>query len=324
MNKIISLVITIFIFYFQNQAFALAPACTMVNGEITDQYLCFFEPDMYQFKLYEIGLCETAPTAPTTTSAFNRDTGSCAALYQNNSGADLTLTSHRDISLKPTNELRSAHAKTNTNYSYWYAILGDRTSIRIDEVSFSSAKRAQNGAIGVYDGTGTICWSKDTTHWKYSDSSSNYSLMTSSACGNNAPTAGGGVVTSVWNSLSNGNRFVTNLPYSSAWSGTGELFLLNSSNKKANVAPTGPGSSGDVAKVLAVETLDSPIILHEDSSHKVGRGVRLKLRVGKSYSAQIQGTGPDGVNGEDPHDLSQGYSIRNFASVFPDFQLKAN
>lgn len=65
-----------------------AAELTCTNGDVTalgtGDY-CFIEPSYYGVTVYEMGLCTSAPTAPTTTSVL--DTSNCVTVFQSTTGA---------------------------------------------------------------------------------------------------------------------------------------------------------------------------------------------------------------------------------------------
>ena len=78
-------------------------ACTITSGVVdaTDVSSgCETTPAAYEITVYNIYLCTSAPTAPTTTSAM--DLSNCSTVFENSSGATATLTQGGTVSLSGT------------------------------------------------------------------------------------------------------------------------------------------------------------------------------------------------------------------------------
>ena len=65
-----------------------AAELTCTNGDVSvlgDGDYCMTEPDYYAVTIYEMGVCTSNPTGPTTTSTF--DTSTCEVVFQSTAGS---------------------------------------------------------------------------------------------------------------------------------------------------------------------------------------------------------------------------------------------
>ena len=80
------------------------PACAATNGVITETVtagagnwgslssnsICTAQPELFQVKIYKIGVCTATPTAPTSTTAFSA--AKCTTVFENTAGAIVDVT----------------------------------------------------------------------------------------------------------------------------------------------------------------------------------------------------------------------------------------
>jgi len=94
------LVLLVVLFGFSNVVYSAA--CNVSSGITTapNGSSCEAEPDFFQVKMYKMMLCTSAPTAPTTSSAFVLS--NCQSVLQNTSGTDVSVTNGSTSALSGT------------------------------------------------------------------------------------------------------------------------------------------------------------------------------------------------------------------------------
>jgi hypothetical protein len=128
---------------------ALAQACGSDPIAFPSASSCSKEPDSYTVTIYELGLCTTTPTVPTSSVAFS--TANCSKVFESTSGTSITITpsSSSDltggvITIPPAG-----------SYSYGYAVISNLFRIK-STVTFDSSQTGGSGS-------GSICWTTDTS-----------------------------------------------------------------------------------------------------------------------------------------------------------------
>ena len=110
---------------------------------------CAFAPDEYTVTIYEMGLCTSAPTVPTTSSAYSLST--CSTVITSASGQTINLAAGSEIAL--TDVTRPA----NGRYTHGYMVLSNEFGITVTK-QFTNTMHRYNTATN-----GNFCWSTNGT-----------------------------------------------------------------------------------------------------------------------------------------------------------------
>jgi len=111
------LILLVAFFGFSNVVFSAA--CETQSGNSTIiagagyANSCSAEPDYYEVKIYEMGLCSSAPTAPTTSSKI--DTTSCQTVMTSTSGSSISVVKGTTTSIPGT-----INRPVNGTYTHGY------------------------------------------------------------------------------------------------------------------------------------------------------------------------------------------------------------
>ena len=102
-RNLILILATIFIFELTFTKKAEAAACTVTSGvydasQVTSEF-CEATPDLYEIVIYQLYLCTSAQTAPTTTSAVDLDSGGCQLTFNNASGSTASVSQGTTVDL---------------------------------------------------------------------------------------------------------------------------------------------------------------------------------------------------------------------------------
>ena len=84
---------------------------------------CAFAPDEYTVTIYEMGLCTSEPTAPTTSSAY--ELGTCSTVINSSSGQTINLAAGAELALTDVTR------PTNGTYTHAYMVLGNEFGIKV-------------------------------------------------------------------------------------------------------------------------------------------------------------------------------------------------
>lgn len=130
--------------------------CQIVDGAVTltkDSMpsRCDFTPDTYSLTLYQVGLCASAPTAPTPTTAARL--GACTMIYNNPAGSAVSLLSSGAPVTLSGGTLTVPPGGT---YGYGYILVDTILSISTS-VTFTEDKTGQ------VDSSGRTCWTVEQT-----------------------------------------------------------------------------------------------------------------------------------------------------------------
>jgi hypothetical protein len=106
---------------------------------------CAFAPDGYQVTIYEMGLCTSEPTAPTTSSAYETDT--CSTVINSPSGQTINLAAGAEMTLTDVTR------PTNGTYTHAYMVLGNSFGITVTK-QFTNTMHRYNTST-----SGNFCWS---------------------------------------------------------------------------------------------------------------------------------------------------------------------
>ena len=110
---------------------------------------CVFAPDGYQVTIYEMGLCTSDPTAPTTSSAYETDT--CSTVINSPSGQTINLAAGSELTLTDVTR------PTNGTYTHAYMVLGNSFGITVTK-QFTNTMHRYDTAT-----SGNFCWTTSGT-----------------------------------------------------------------------------------------------------------------------------------------------------------------
>ena len=105
---------------------------------------CAFAPDEYTVTIYEMGLCTSDPTAPTTSSAYETDT--CSTVINSPSGQTINLAAGSELTLTDVTR------PTNGTYTHAYMVLGNSFGITVTK-QFTNTMHRYDTAT-----SGNFCW----------------------------------------------------------------------------------------------------------------------------------------------------------------------
>lgn len=112
---------------------------------------CNFAPDGYQVTIYEMGLCTSDPTAPTTSSAYETDT--CSTVINSPSGQTINLAAGSELTLTDVTR------PTNGTYTHAYMVLGNSFGITVTK-QFTNTMHRYDTAT-----SGNFCWTTSGTKY---------------------------------------------------------------------------------------------------------------------------------------------------------------
>jgi hypothetical protein len=152
--------------------------CTITGGifdktQPIDNGYCASAPDTYEVIAYEMYLCTSQPTAPTTTSAMGLD--NCFKNWEFSSGATLSVQQNETIDVPGT-----MTRPPNGTYTYGVMLI-DNTFGITQAMQFDEAVTGQDGTSGVF--CASVAGSEQY-------GSSNVRPSASSTCGSSAITPG--------------------------------------------------------------------------------------------------------------------------------------
>jgi len=238
------------------QAPAQALATCTVAGSTTTYptgTACWGEPTNYQVTVYEAGICTSAPTDPTTTTALN--VSACEVVFTNTSGSTITVSSTSGGVLSGT-----FTRPANGTYTHGYVKV-DKDFVVTSNVDFGL------GAVinGTSAGAGRFC---------ATITGSSAGGGATSQCGAAAPAAGN--LTVPLTDFDGGGGFdATASATFTGGSGTVTInaFLVTSSELLA-------AASGTVTRLFGVEQFGSPLTIDNsvtgmDLSFRVSTGMTL-------------------------------------------------
>lgn len=151
-----------------------AAPCTISGGAVNfpTGSSCEYEPNTYSITLYQLGLCTSAPVAPTPTAAANL--ASCTTTYNNPSGLAISVSSTGAPVALTGGTITIPPGGT---YTHGYAIISNTIGIATS-VTFTSSR---NGQVS---GSGAVCWTANLNQTVFSGSNS------TSECGSSAGSVG--------------------------------------------------------------------------------------------------------------------------------------
>jgi hypothetical protein len=128
---------------------AAAQACGADPISFPSASSCSKEPDSYTVTIYELGLCTSTPTVPTSSVAYS--TAGCEKVFESTAGTSVTITPSSSSSL--TGGVITIPAAGS--YAYGYAVISNLFRIK-STVTFDSSQTGGSGS-------GSICWTTDTS-----------------------------------------------------------------------------------------------------------------------------------------------------------------
>ena len=152
--------------------------CTITSGvfdksEPIDNGYCASAPNAYEVVAYEMYLCTSAPTAPTTTSSMGLD--NCFKNWESSGGSTLSVQQNQTIDVPGT-----MTRPPNGTYTHGVMLIDNTFGITM-AMQFDEAVTAQDGTSGIY--CATVAGSGEY-------GSSNTIPTATSTCGASAITAG--------------------------------------------------------------------------------------------------------------------------------------
>lgn len=191
-----------------------ASECTLTAGVVSEAEVngggCETEPDGYEITVYNLYLCTSAPTLPTTSSGPDLDAGGCVLIFENSSGSTVSVTKGGSTELDGT-----FTRPANDTYSHGYAKMNNTFGLTA-QIELDGPKDGFNGGTGVYCSTvsGSGTHQQSSTH------------TNSSICGASPTTAG---------------KFVETLNH---FDGVGEAFAATATANNIN------GTSASITGIL--------------------------------------------------------------------------
>ena len=110
---------------------------------------CSFAPDEYQVTIYELSLCRSTPTAPTTSSAY--DISSCSVVIKSPSGQTVNIAAGTEVALTDFT------APPIGTYTHGHMVIGLSIGIKVTKQFTNTMFRNDTTATGNY------CWSLAAT-----------------------------------------------------------------------------------------------------------------------------------------------------------------
>jgi len=245
-----------------SQAFAV---CTETSNVMTfpSGSSCNAEPDYYAVTIYEMGLCSTAPTAPTSSTAMGET--SCTIVYQNASGQLVSVQNGVTGSLA-NNQLTVTPA--NGSYTHGYMRMSNDILVKVNQEFTASLSGDDTSTSGVYCATKSVTYKNDGT-----------SGTQTSVCNSTAPTAG--TLTSRMVDFSGASAsgcFAVDASTCggalTVTGGTLSAYLLDSSEFLAT-------STASVSNLLGIQAFTTPVVITEEST---GMDVAFKVSEGMTVS----------------------------------------
>tara|TARA_B100001287_G_scaffold245609_1_gene223014 strand:- start:315 stop:1169 length:855 start_codon:yes stop_codon:yes gene_type:complete len=272
-KNFVLLLATIFVFELTFSKDANADDACPKTGDVYDVVtdFCEAQPDEYEIVIFNLYLCTSSPTIPTTSSAVDLTSGGCTEIFNNSLGATASVTQGSELNLTGTYT-----RPPNNTYTHGYAILDNTFGITAS-IEFAGNMTGQTG------GTGTYC----STVAGSGTSNSTGDPSNSSVCSTSPVTAGKFVET--LESFGGSGSFestaeVTNINGTTA-AITG--ILVDTSGQLAT-------TDADVDKLEGLVTFADPVtftdaITEVTMSFNVGSGMSLYISGGTSLG---MGSGP--------------------------------
>lgn len=239
-----------------------AAACTVTGGVITVPATdCFTEPDYYSITVYEMGLCPSAPTAPTASAAI--DVSACQTVFTSTTGASIVVVNGQSSALSGT-----ITNPASGTYTHGYIRI-DKTFILKDSSQYSASMNGQSSGSGVFCATTT----------------DNLSNSKTSICAATSQTAGTLTVPLTSFDSPGFTASVSN----STTEGTVTAYLIDATGKLATAA-------GNVTQLSGVQTFNAPVVITDlttgmDAAFQVSTG----MTIGNNAGTLLLNNGPFSV-----------------------------
>ena len=244
MRRLIYSIFFIFFLSPSNNIYAAcsgSDCCTVTSGVVTwpDNSSCALEPDAYSISMYNMYLCTSAPSAPTTSSATGYTAAGCVLVLDASAGSSISITPGGNAqAFSGANFIRPP----NNTYTHGVMLIDNVFYITLDR-QFDTSITGGSSGTGAY--CATIAGSADETTG---------GSMVCSASDNLTAGAWGAVLTS-FNGLSS---FLTSVSASNL-NGTGASIsghLVNSSEQIA-------ASRATVDKLVGIQTFAAPVVIEK-------------------------------------------------------------
>ena len=264
------------------------PACAASNGVITetvtsgagniasDNSICSAQPELFQVKIYKIGVCTAPPTAPTSTTAFSA--ANCTTVFENTAGATV------DVTKGVTSDLTGTITRpANGNYVAGYVEMEPLFNLKVSK-QFSPARMSPKDFVAnPSSSTGAYCWSVAGEYMNWGSSQRN------TTCGATAGTAGLAVIRM--------NGFPTSptagsFSYTSTVSGQQVGGYLVQTDKKLPATGT-IGQVNGVDRMIGIAAFGAPVAINNSTTgfntqFNVSAGTTLVLGVGNAGQSNVQ------------------------------------
>ena len=263
------------------------PACAASNGVITEtvtagagnwgslrnNLICTAQPELFQVKIYKIGVCTATPTTPTSTTAFSA--ANCTTVFENTAGATV------DVTKGITSDLTGTITRpANGNYVAGYVEMEPLFNLKVSK-QFSPARMSPKDFVAnPSSSTGTYCWSVAGEYMNWGSSQRN------TTCGASAGTAGLAVIKM--------NGFPTSptaggFSYTSTVSGQQVGGYLVQTDKKLPATGTS-GQANGVDRMIGIAAFAAPVAI---SNSTTGFNTQFDVSAGTTL---VLGVGDNGVN----------------------------
>jgi len=148
-KNFVLLLATIFVFELTFSKDANADDACPKTGDVYDVVTdwCEAQPDEYEVVIFNLYLCTSSPTIPTTSSAVDLTSGGCTEIFNNSLGATAAVTQGSELNLTGTYT-----RPPNNTYTHGYAILDNTFGITAS-IEFAGNMTGQTGGTGTYCGT---------------------------------------------------------------------------------------------------------------------------------------------------------------------------
>ena len=131
------------------KAFESAAGVITYSGAESGIGDCSFAPDEYQVTIYEMSLCTSIPTAPTTSSAY--DTSSCSVVINSPAGQTVNMAAGTEVALTDFT------APPIGTYTHGHMLIGNSFGIKVTKQFTNTMFRHDTSATGNY------CWTLAAT-----------------------------------------------------------------------------------------------------------------------------------------------------------------
>jgi hypothetical protein len=127
--------------------------CTISSGVVTwpDNSSCSLEPDDYGITMFNMYLCTSEPSAPTTSAAAGLTAAGCVMVFESTSGSAVTVTSSGSSTAFPG---ATFYRPAPGTYTHGYMLIDNVFRIKFD-------KEFNTSITGGSSGTGKYCATKD-------------------------------------------------------------------------------------------------------------------------------------------------------------------